>query len=61
LGFGVQDTLSCPFETSWTGKKKEKMKEGEDSEEKEEEAKQSRSTWHRETASYKGSHRCGRW
>ena len=39
--------------------KKEKMEEGEDSEEEEEE-KQSRSTWPAETASYKGSHRCGR-
>ena len=34
------------------GERKEKMEEGE---------KQSRSTWPRETASSKGSHRCGRW
>ena len=39
--------------------KKEKL--GEDSEEEEEEEKQSRSTWPGETASSKGSHRCGRW
>ena len=41
--------------------KKEKMEEGEDAEEEEEEEKQSRSTWPGETASSKGSHRCGRW
>jgi hypothetical protein len=39
--------------------KKEKMEEGEDIEEEEE--KRSRSTWPGETASSKGSHRCGRW
>ena len=42
------------------GREKEKMEEIEDPEEKEEE-KQSRSTWPGETASSKGSHRCGRW
>ena len=42
-------------------RKKEKMEEGEDTEEEEEEEKQSRSTWPGETASSKGSHRCGRW
>jgi hypothetical protein len=36
------------------------MEEGEDTEEEEEE-KQSRSTWHGEMTSSKGSHRCGRW
>ena len=41
-------------------RKKEKMEEGEEEEEEEEE-KQSRSTWPGETASSKGSHRCGRW
>ena len=41
--------------------KKEKMEEREDAEEEEEEEKQSRSTWPGETASSKGSHRCGRW
>jgi hypothetical protein len=40
--------------------KKEKLEEGEGAEEEEEE-KQSRSTWLGETASSKGSHRCGRW
>ena len=40
--------------------KKEKMEEGKDTEEEEEE-KWSRSTWPGETASSKGSHRCGRW
>ena len=40
--------------------KEEKMEEGEDEEEEEEE-KQSRSTWPGETASFEGSHRCGRW
>jgi hypothetical protein len=40
--------------------KEEKMKEGEDAEEEDEE-KRSRSTWPGETASSKGSHRCGRW
>jgi hypothetical protein len=35
------------------------MEEGEDAEEEEEE-KQSRSAWPRETASSKGSYRCGR-
>ena len=39
---------------------KEKMEEGKDTEEEEEE-KWSRSTWPGETASSKGSHRCGRW
>ena len=43
------------------GEEKEKMEEGEDAEEEEEEEKQSRSTWPGETASSKGSHRCGRW
>ena len=38
----------------------EKMEEEEDAEEEEEE-KWSRSTWPGETASSKGSHRCGRW
>jgi hypothetical protein len=41
--------------------KKEKMEEGEDAEEEEDKEKQSRSTWPGETASFKGSHRCGRW
>jgi hypothetical protein len=41
-------------------KKTEKMEEGEDAEEEEEE-KLSISTWPGETASSKGSHRCGRW
>jgi hypothetical protein len=42
--------------------RKEKMGEGEDEEEEEEDKeKQSRSTWPGETASSKGSHRCGRW
>jgi hypothetical protein len=43
--------------------KKEKMEDGEDTEkeEEEEEERQSRSTWPGETASSKGSHRCGRW
>jgi hypothetical protein len=41
---------------------KEKMEEGEVAEkEEEEEEKQSRSTWPGETASSKGSQRCGRW
>jgi hypothetical protein len=40
---------------------KEKMGEREDAEQEEEEEKWSRSTWPGETASYKGSHRCGRW
>jgi hypothetical protein len=43
------------------GEKKEKMEEGEDTEEEEEEEKLSRSIWPGETASSKGSHRCGRW
>jgi hypothetical protein len=38
----------------------EKMEEGEDAK-KEEEEKQSRSTWPGETASSTGSHRCGKW
>jgi hypothetical protein len=42
------------------GREKEKMGEGEDTEEEEEE-KQNRSVWPGETASFKGSHRCGRW
>ena len=42
-------------------REKEKMEEGEDAEEEEEEEKQSRSTWPRETSSFKGSHRCGKW
>jgi hypothetical protein len=42
-------------------REKEKMEEGEDAEEEEEEEKRSRSTWSGETASSKGSHRCGRW
>jgi hypothetical protein len=42
------------------GREKENMEEGEDAEE-EEEKEQSRSTWPGETASSKGSHRCGRW
>jgi hypothetical protein len=42
--------------------KKENMREGEDTEEEEEEEeKLSRSTWHGETASSKGSHRCEKW
>ena len=41
--------------------KKKKMEEGGNTEEEEEEEKQSRSTWPGETASSKGSHRCGRW
>jgi hypothetical protein len=44
--------------------KKEKMEEGEDIEEEEEEKEEekwSRSTWPGETASFKGSHRCGSW
>jgi hypothetical protein len=41
--------------------KTEKMEEGEDREEEEDEEKQSRSTWPGETASSKGSQRCGRW
>ena len=47
----------------WTvrRRKEEKMEEEEDTEEEEEEEKQSRSTWPGETASSKGSHRCGRW
>ena len=40
--------------------KKEKMEEREDAEEEEEE-KQNRSKWLGETASSKGSHRCGSW
>jgi hypothetical protein len=40
--------------------KQEKMEEGEDEAEEEEE-KWSRSTRPGETASFKGSHRCGRW
>jgi hypothetical protein len=40
--------------------KKEKMEEREDAEEEGEE-EQSRNTWPGETASSKGSHRCGRW
>jgi hypothetical protein len=36
------------------------MEEGEDTEEEEEEVKLSRSTWPGETASSKGSYRCGR-
>jgi hypothetical protein len=43
------------------GREKEKMEEGEDAEEEEEEEKQSRSTWPGDTASSKGTHRCGRW
>jgi hypothetical protein len=40
------------------GGKKEKMEEGEDTQEEEEEGeKWSRSTWPRETASSKGSHK----
>jgi hypothetical protein len=43
------------------GERKEKMEEGEDvEEEEEEEEKWSRSTRPGETASFKGSHRCGR-
>ena len=41
------------------GGEKEKMEEGEDAEEEEEEEKLSRSTWPGETASSKGSPRCG--
>jgi hypothetical protein len=41
------------------GEKKEKMVEGKDAEEEEEEEKLSRSTWPGETASSKGSPRCG--
>jgi hypothetical protein len=37
------------------------MEGGEDTEEEKEKEKQSRSTWSGETASSKGSHRCGRW
>jgi hypothetical protein len=40
--------------------KKEEMEEGEDTEEEKEEEKQRRSTLPGETASFKGSHRCGR-
>jgi hypothetical protein len=38
-----------------------KEKEEEEDAEEEEEEKCSRSTWPGETASSKGSHRCGRW
>ena len=41
--------------------KKEKMEEGKDAEEEEKEEERSRSEWLGETASSKGSHRCGRW
>ena len=40
--------------------KKKKMGEREDTEEEEEEEKLNRSTWRGESASSKGSHRCGR-
>jgi hypothetical protein len=46
------------------GKGEQKERKGglrEKAEDEEEEEKQSRSTWPGETASSKGSHRCGRW
>jgi hypothetical protein len=42
-------------------KGKVERKVGREEEEEEEEEKWSRSTWSGETASSKGSHRCGRW
>jgi hypothetical protein len=41
--------------------RREKMEKMEEDIEEEEEEKRSRSTWPGETASSKGSHRCGRW
>jgi hypothetical protein len=43
------------------GENKEKMEEGEDTDKEKEGEKWSRSTRPGETASSKGSHRCGRW